>query len=119
MRENAAAAAMLTPVTKPNKRIAHDGRDGEPAGQPAAQPVAERIDIARGAAFGEEVAHQHEQRDDREHVVAQRLIGGVGDEIAHHLDVARHEVDAERGGDAERDRDVHAGEHQRRAAPRQ
>ena len=95
------------------QRIAQDRRDGEPAGQPAAQPVGERIDVARGAAFGEKVAHQHEQRDDGEHVVAQRLIGGVGDEGAHHLDVAHHQVDAERGGDAERDRDVHAGKHQR------
>ena len=100
------------------QRIAEDGRDREPAGQPAAQPVGERIDVARGAAFGEQVAHQHEQRDHREHVVAQRFIGGIGDEIAHHLHVALHEIDAERGRDAERDRDVHAGEHQRRAPPR-
>ena len=94
------------------QRIGDDGCGGEPARQPFAGAVGERVEVARGAAFGEEVAHQHEQRDDGEHVVAQRLIGGVGDEGAHHLDVAGHQIDAERGGDAERDGDVHAGKHQ-------
>ena len=32
--------------------------------------------------------------------------------VRHHVDVALHQVDAERRGDAERDRDVHAGEHE-------
>ncbi len=112
MRENAAAAAMLTPVTKPNKRIGDDGGGREPPRQPFAGAIAERIEIARGSAFGEEVAHQHEQRDDGEDVVAQRFVGGAGDEIAHHLDVARHQIDAERRGDAERNGDMHAGKHQ-------
>ena len=117
MRENAAAAAMLTPVTNANSALAEDGRDRQPAGQPRLSAVGQREQVGRGAAFGEEVAHQHEQRDDREDVVAQRLVGGVGDEGAHDLDVAGHQIDAERRGDAERDGDVDAGRTPAPAAP--
>ena len=78
----------------------------------AAPSGAARLTGKRRAAFREEVPHQHEQRDDREHIVAQRLIGGVGDEGADDLDVAQHQVHAQHRGDAERDGDVHAREHQ-------
>ena len=117
MRENAAAAAMLTPVTNANSALLTMVATASCAGSQRLKRCAERVEVARRAALRQEVPHQHEQRDDREHVVAQRLIGGVGDEGADDLDVAQHQVDAQHRGDAERDGDVHAGKHQRQAPP--
>ncbi len=96
MREKAAAAAMLTPVTKPNSALAMMVATASRPGSHLLARLRERVEVARRAAFRQKIAHQHEQRDHREHIVAQRLIGGVGDEGAHHLDVAGQQIDAER-----------------------
>ena len=112
MREKAAAAAMLTPVTKAKIALAMMVATASRAGQPAADAVRERVEVGRGAAFGEEIAHQHEQRDDRENIVAQRFVRGVGDEGPHHLDIARHQIDADGRSHAKPDGDVNAGKNQ-------
>ena len=62
MRENAAAAAMLTPVDKAEQRIGDDGSRGKPAGKPFTAAVRKRIKVARGLRTWQEVAHQHEER---------------------------------------------------------
>ena len=80
MRENAAAAAMLTPVTKPNIALAKTVATASRPGSHLLTRFTKREQVPRRAAFRQELAHQHEQRDDGEDVVAQRLVGRVGDE---------------------------------------
>ena len=72
------------------QRIRYDGCSCKPAGEPPAGAVAKCIEIARGAAFCQEVAHQHEQWDHGKHVIAQRLIGGIGYKGPHDLQIAGH-----------------------------
>ena len=85
-------------------------RDREPPRHEPRQPVDKGEHVARGTALREELAHQHEERDHCEHVIADRLIGRAADEIRHHLRIVGHEIDAEHGGSAERHSDVHAAE---------
>ena len=100
------------------RRAGHRGeqRAGHHAGQPeAAIPVAdhrgrEGDHAARDAAMGEEIAGQDEERDRHDLEVLD-----AGEQLERHrLDRHRgHREQEGQHGEAERDRDRHAGQHQR------
>ena len=72
MREKAAAAAMLTPVTKAKMALANTVATARRPGSHFVARLTRANRSLRRAALRQELAHQHEQRDDGEDVVAQR-----------------------------------------------
>ncbi len=98
------------------QRIAEHGSDRQPSGNVAQPAVNALVDVGHRARAADEFAHQHEQRNDREHVVAQRRIGGRAEHAGDHVHVAGHQIEAERAGHAERDGDMHAQRHQHQQA---
>ncbi len=92
--------------------IGDNGGDAEPTRKPAHHPVYESEEVAGGTAAGEELTHQNEKRDDSKNVIANGFVGGVGEEIRQHLDVAHHQVNAERCRQPERHCDVGSEENE-------
>jgi hypothetical protein len=94
-------------------QIAHHGRVGEAAGQSPEPAVGGPEHVGRDTRARDELAHQQEQRHDREEIFAQRLVGGARDEIQAELEVAGRKIEREEADNAEADRDLDAAEHQR------
>ena len=55
------------------QRVAEHGGDRQPSGNVAQAAIDALVDVGDRAGAADEFAHQHEQRNDREHIVAQRL----------------------------------------------
>jgi hypothetical protein len=92
-------------------RVAENGGEREAAGNALQRAVDAAIDVGDGAGAGDELAHQHEQRDDGEDVVAQRLVGGARQHPLDDGEIAGDQIDAQRARCAERHRDVDAEQH--------
>jgi hypothetical protein len=98
------------------QRIAQDGGDRQPSRDMAQAAVDALVDVGHRAGAADELAHQHEQRNDRKHIVAQRGIGGRAQHAGDDIDVAGHQIEAKRAGDSERDGNMHAERNQHQQA---
>ena len=112
MRVNVAAEAMLTPVTKEKHSIAEQRRQRQASGDALKRFLQTDIKVACRTRSADEFAHQHEQRNHGENIIADGVVEGVLDKRHGDRFAAGHHEDPDGAGDTQRNRHMNSGEHQ-------
>ena len=105
---NTAADAMLMPGDRGEHGVRSNCRDAEAATDAAQHLVCHFKRVAADVGDRDQQPHQHEQRDNAENVVGDRVVHREGQQIGGDAEIAADQPHPNKGQHRQRERDIHA-----------